>query len=151
MDKDFEIAALRANLRNTIAALNEANQRVETPPKKQRTRTQYSVVSKREGCNLKRKTFASLKRAQDRFGLLTSPEPWRFYGDESERERAGTDYQCCAGTRYDECACGGQTLIEYTAEARKNLPTLVWVRIEQRTISTTPWTPTSEPILPGSN
>jgi hypothetical protein len=101
---------------------------------------QYSVVSKREGCNVKRKTFASIKRAEDRVGLLTSPEPWRFYGDEDERKRAGTDCRCCAGTRYDECNCGGQTLIEYTAEARKNLPTLEWTRIEQRFITTTPWT-----------
>jgi hypothetical protein len=104
-----------------------------------RTRTQYSVVSQRTGNAVKRKTVGSLKAAKDRVGIMTSDEPWRFYGTDSEREREGTEYACCAGTRYDECACGGLTLAEQAKATREPLPPLEWVRIEQRTITTTKW------------
>lgn len=104
-----------------------------------RTRWQYSVVSQREGNRPKRKTVGSLKRAHDLVGVMTSPEPWRFFGTESERERQATDYVCCAGTRYDECSCGGRTLAQDTEDARKNLPRLEWVRIEMRSVTTTYW------------
>ena len=116
----------------------------------QRTRTQYCVVSKREGNNVKRKTFFLLKLVMDRVGILTSPEPWRFYGPESDREREATEYACCAGTRYDECNCGGLTLAEETAEKRKTLPPIEWVRVEQRTITTTPWVERQDVIVGGA-
>lgn len=105
---------------------------------KARTRTQFRVLSKREGYNdPKEKLFASLKRAKDRIGILTSDEPWRFYGNESERQRDGGELLCCPG--HYECGCGGATVAEEAAFRRKDLPKLEWVRLERRTITTTPW------------
>lgn len=110
-----------------------------------RTRTQWRVICTREGGQRSVKTFGSLKAVLDRVGMLTSPEPWRFFGSESERQREGTEYVCCAGTRYDECGCGGLTLAEDTVQRRKDLPPIVSVTVQKRQVTRTPWELHDEP------
>lgn len=104
-----------------------------------RTLTEYRVLTVRQGNAVKEKRYRSMKHVMKRINILTSDEPWRFYGDAWTREKGPDDYVCCAGTRYDECNCGGMTMREDTAERRKNLPPIESIRVEARTITTTPW------------
>lgn len=113
--------------------------------KSTRTVWEYRVLSKRVGNDAKDKRYRSLKSVRTRIGLLTSPEPWRFYGDKRSRLKDADDYACCAGTVHDQCACGGLTMAEATAEKRALLPDVEWIRVEKRQITTTPWE-ASEPL-----
>ena len=106
---------------------------------KTRTVTEYRVTSTREGGHRKHKRYLSLAGVRDRIGILTSPEPWRFWGNEDDRERAASDFICCAGTRYDQCDCGGLTLAEATAQRRAELPPLVSIRVQRRQVTRTAW------------
>lgn len=107
--------------------------------KKAITYTEYRVLSSRVGYGVTDKRYRSLKHVNDRIGRLTSPEPWRFYGSEEDRQRSGDDYNCCAGTRYDECSCGGFTVAQHAAEQRKGLPPIEWITVSSRLVTRHPW------------
>lgn len=107
--------------------------------RKDRTVTEYRLLIQRRGNNVKDFRARSLKAIEKRIGLLTSPEPWRFFNDASERAKDADDFVCCAGTRYDECGCGGQTMREQAEALRANLPPIESLRVERRQITSTPW------------
>lgn len=108
---------------------------------KQRTCTEYLVVSTREGGIVTRKRYGSMKAVTDRIGRLTSDEPWRFYGSDADRQRDPDAYVCCAGTVYDECACGGDTVKEKAEAERAELPPVQSVVVKRRTVTRTTWEP----------
>lgn len=109
----------------------------ETTPK-DRTTTQYRVVSLREDGTKTVKTYAHLKAVKDRIGRLTSAEPWRFYGSDAERQRDGSDLECCDGR---ECGCGGQTVKEASDGQRSGLTPVVSVEVSTRRVTRTAWVP----------
>lgn len=104
---------------------------------KVRTVTEYRVVSTRrvidpEGREYDQRTekrYASLLRVRDRIGILTSDEPWRFFGSKEDRQRDGDESE------------GGLTLRQETAERRKDLPPIVSVTVQKRTVTRTTWEP----------
>jgi hypothetical protein len=104
-----------------------------------KTYTEYRVLSSRVGNAVTVKTFRSARQVADRIGRLTSPEPWRFYGSESDRLRDGDALACCQGTYHDECACGGYTVAQKAALERERLPPIEWIRVETRTVTRHPW------------
>lgn len=102
---------------------------------KERTRrhTDYRLTVVRaadEGPQVKVLEFRSLKTAQRRIRILTSPEPWREWAPEKEPD----DRVCCSG---HECSCRGLTVAEETAERRKDLPPIESIKLEARTVVTT--------------
>lgn len=101
--------------------------------------TEYRVLSSRVGNGVTDKRYASLKAVADRIGRLTSPEPWRFYGSNSQRLRGPDDLACCAGTYHDQCNCGGLTMRQKSDDERRILPPLEWIRVEVRTVVRSPW------------
>jgi hypothetical protein len=94
---------------------------------------------KRTGNPVKDKRLGSLAAVKRRIGILTSPEPWRFFGDAETRAKGPDSYVCCAGTRYNECGCGGMTMREDTEQRRKNLPPIESIRVASRQVTRTPW------------
>lgn len=86
----------------------------------------YRVVALREGNTRPSvKEFKSLRAAQRRFALLTSPEPWRAYGQDPDSQL------CCDGWN---CGCRGLTVRESYMEKRARLPKLVYARIDRRKV-----------------
>lgn len=106
---------------------------------KQRTVTEYRLLVQRTGNAVKDWRARSMKAVERRIGLLTSPEPWRFYGDRENRSKGPDDYFCCAGTYHNQCGCGGSTMRQEAELKRKDLPPIEWIRLERRQITTTPW------------
>src|SRR3990167_10458649 len=102
----------------------------------QRTVTEYRVLIQRAGNAVKDWRARSLKAVERRIGLLTSPEPWRFYGDDETRRKYADDYVCCPGTQYDMCGCGGETMREATEHKRRDLPPIEWIRVSKRQVIT---------------
>lgn len=116
----------------------------------QRTVTEYRVRSTRDG-TVSDKRYGSLKSVRDRIGRLTHPEPWRFWGSESDRQRGPDEYVCCGGTRYDECNCGGKTLRQDTDDKRAELPPVDSIEVSKRTVTRTAWENMDAPALePGT-
>lgn len=107
--------------------------------KKGRTVTEYRVLSCRGEGWVTEKRLRSLKAVERRINILTADEPWRFFSDARVRLKGPDDLVCCPGRPQDECGCGGLTMAEDTAQKRKDLPPLQWIRVEARTITTTPW------------
>ena len=105
---------------------------------KTRIVTEYRLLVSRAG-QVKDWRARSMKAIVRRLGLLTSPEPWRFYGDRENRSKGPNDYHCCAGTYHDQCGCGGITMREQSEEIRKNLPPIESIRLEARQVVTTTW------------
>jgi hypothetical protein len=107
--------------------------------KNPRTVTEYRLLVQRTGNAVKDWRARSLKAVERRIGLLTSPEPWRFYGDAQTRQKGPDDYVCCAGTYHDQCGCGGMTMREETAAKRSELPPIESIKLQKRTVTSTPW------------
>lgn len=107
----------------------------------------YRLLVHRTGNAVKDWRTRSRKALVRRIGILTSPEPWRFYGDEVTQRRGADDYVCCAGTVYDECACGGMTWAEDTKQRRENLPPIKSIRVERRQVVTSEWEPMDTPPI----
>lgn len=105
---------------------------------KMRTVTEYRLLIQRTGNSRKDWRTRSLKSLANRIGLLTSPEPWRFYGSRDERERDGDELACCRG---EACGCGGLTVREQALAPRENLPQIESLYVEKRQITTTTWEP----------
>jgi len=108
---------------------------------KTRTVTVYRVISVRADGGRKVKSYQSMTAVQDRVGRLSSPEPWRFWGGNMERNREGDELVCCSGY---ECGCGGQTLAQHCAEERAKLPALVSIAVEKRQVTRTSWEAVSD-------
>lgn len=90
---------------------------------------EYRVIWKREGMRVKRKRYANRVMAE-RFLKILGPEPWTAF--QSRWNRKGPDdLLCCDG---HECGCGGVTVRQHHEEARKTIPPIEWVRIEQREV-----------------
>ena len=81
---------------------------------------------------VKSKTFASMKAAQRHIRILTSDEPWREWAPDD----GPSDLVCCPG---HQCCCGGLTRAEDRDQKRAELPAIEWIRIEERTITSTPF------------
>ena len=106
-----------------------------------RTVTEWRVLSSRAG-TVKEKRYRTLRAVERRIGLLTSDEPWRFYGDKKTRDAEPNDYLCCGGGYPDRpCGCGGETYAEHAAKERAQYPPLEWVKVEKRLVTTTAWEP----------
>lgn len=89
---------------------------------KTRTFTEWRVLSQRVGNPVTEKRYRSMKSVMKRIGLLTSPEPWRFYETfQSGDERVDDDVR------------------RESEERRAALPALESVRVESRQVTTTPW------------
>lgn len=116
--------------------------------KKPRTVTEYRLLIKRTGNAVKERRARSMKSIERHIGLLTSPEPWRFYGVGESSRKGPDDYVCCAGTYHDQCSCGGLTMREETEERRRNLPPIESIRVERRQITSTPWEPLESATKP---
>lgn len=101
--------------------------------------TRYRLTWGRRGGQVKSRTFIALKSVEQRIGLLTSDEPWRFFGTADDRERDGDQLMCCDGSPHRECGCGGVTVREHAMAARKALPPVEWVKVEKRAVTFTPW------------
>lgn len=84
---------------------------------------------------VKHKTFGSQEAAERHSRILTSDEPWR----EWDPEKGPDDYACCSGSRYSECGCRGLTCAQARDKARKDLPPILWIRLEVREITSTPF------------
>lgn len=99
---------------------------------------EFRVIWKREGLRPKRRNF-SKRSSAERFLILFGPEPWLFYG-------ADPDKRCCSGV---ECACGGMTERESTADERSRMPPLEYVRLESRPVGDWSPLPTSPSLSRG--
>lgn len=127
--------------------------------RKPRTRMQFRLTWLRQGQPqvidghtisgdaLCTKTFPSREKAERYVRILTSKEPWREWAP----NKGPDDWACCPGTPYDECGCGGYTNAQVRDEKRKDLPPIAWVRIEQRTITATPFELISDTALDTEN
>lgn len=113
-----------------------------------RTVTEYRVISTREGGVVSDKRYGSIGAVRDRIGRLTSPEPWRFYGCEADRQKAPDEYVCCAGTRYDECNCGGDTMKSKADSERAQYPPIVSIKVQKRSVTRTAWEDAETPDIP---
>ena len=89
--------------------------------------TEYRVKWKREGLRPKRIRYTSMKSAERRLALLTSDEPWLYYGGGNDP----SDYQCCSGY---ECGCGGITVREHCEQRRAEMPPIEYAVIECRPV-----------------
>ena len=89
--------------------------------------TEYRVKWKRKGLNPKRIRYTSMKAAERRLALLTSAEPWLYYGGGNDP----SDYQCCSGY---ECGCGGITVREHCEQRRAEMPPIEYAVIECRPV-----------------
>jgi hypothetical protein len=89
--------------------------------------TEYRVKWKREGLRPKRIRYTSMKAAERRLALLTSDEPWLYYGGVNDP----SDYQCCSG---HECGCGGITVREHCEQRRAEMPPIEYAVIECRPV-----------------
>lgn len=89
--------------------------------------TEYRVKWKREGLRPKRIRYTSMKAAERRLALLTSDEPWLYYGGGNDP----SDYQCCSG---HECGCGGITVREHCEQRRAEMPPIEYAVIECRPV-----------------
>jgi hypothetical protein len=118
-------------------------------PRKTRTVTEYRLLIQRKGNALKDWRCRSLKGVERRIGLLTHPEPWRFFASRYEALKGPDDYVCCAGTYHDECSCGGVTMREQSEAARRDLPPIESLRLEARQITTTGWVEHAMPLPEG--
>lgn len=92
-------------------------------------RQEFRVVSKRAGMKRKTREFRT-RRGADRRMLLLGPEPWLAFDG-----RGPDDFWCCAGS--PECGCGGQSVREYHAARRAELPAMEYFRLEVRDVG--PW------------
>jgi hypothetical protein len=102
-----------------------------------------------EGFYVKEKRFGSRARAYDRVGLMTSDEPWRYFGSKSDRARNGDDFVCCGGGKtYEPCSCEGKTLAEDSKERREKFGRLLWVRVSKRVVTRTAWEPVDQVTMP---
>ena len=103
--------------------------------KHDRTRQQFRLTWNR-GETVCAKTFATRAKAERHIRILTADEPWREWAP----KKGPDDYVCCRDSVYSECGCGGLTCAQERDEKRKDLPPINWIRIEQRTITSTPFT-----------
>ena len=83
---------------------------------------EFRVVSKREGCDVKRKVYQT-RRAAERRMILYGPEPWSLAGKDPDK------YFCCDGRM---CGCDGMTNREESEYRRESMPKLEYARIESR-------------------
>lgn len=113
---------------------------------RQRTVTEYRVISTRDGGIVSEKRYGSMGAVRDRIGRLTSREPWRFYGHEADRQRDGEELVCCLDN--GECGCGGDTLRERADRERMALPALVSITVQRRTVTRTAWEEIERPAVP---
>jgi hypothetical protein len=113
---------------------------------KTRTVTEYRLIITRAGNQVKDWRARSLKAVARRIGLLTHPEPWRFYADEYARAKGPDDYFCCAGTYHDQCGCGGTTMREETEAKRRDLPLIESIKMQTRRITYTAWESADAPV-----
>lgn len=97
--------------------------------------TEYRVKWKRKGLNPKRIRYTSMKAAGRRLALLTSAEPWLYYGGGNDP----SGYQCCSGY---ECGCGGITVREYCEQKRAEMPPIEYAVIECRPVGA--WEPVEQ-------
>lgn len=98
---------------------------------------EWRVVWQREGCDQRRKLFQREHAARRRF-LFLGPEPWLASG------RNPDERWCCSGSGMDGCPCGGLTVREHEAEVVKELPALIYVRMERREVKD--WEPLTERV-----
>jgi hypothetical protein len=94
-----------------------------------------------EGFFTKEKRFGSRKRAYDRIGIMTSDEPWRYFGTKADRAREGTEVACCDG---EDCGCAGKTLAEDSKERRSKFGRVLWIRVSKRVVTRTAWEPVDQ-------
>ena len=87
-------------------------------------RVEYRVAWKRVGHDAKSKIYQTAAGAQRFFTLLGS-EPWTAYENEAD------ELVCCSGM---ECGCMGLTHRQYTELKRKDMPSLVYCRIDVRRV-----------------
>jgi hypothetical protein len=104
------------------------------------TTIEYRLVWQREGLEPKEKKFSNKKRAYDRAMVMTSNEPWKYFGSPSDRLRLGDEYFCCADPNAI-CKCGGRTLREDAIYRRAHMPPLVWLRVDRRVVTRSKWEP----------
>lgn len=100
---------------------------VEPKERLKPTTVEYRIVWQRVGLRRKSKRFAR-KATADRFILLLGPEPWLALGKDPDQ------LFCCSG---DWCGCGGNTWREHLEGQRKEMPPLLYVRTEMRSVG--PW------------
>ena len=93
-------------------------------------RSELRVVSKRIGGRVKVRSFAT-RAGAERYLRLFGPEPWTAFLKPS---KSPDDQACCSGY---QCVCGGLTYRQQAEAKRAELPALVYVRIEERSVG--PW------------
>ena len=98
--------------------------------------TEYRVKWKRAGLSPKRTRYTSLKAAQRKLGLLTSAEPWLYYGAGLD---APDDWHCCSG---HECGCGGITVRQQCEALRRDMPPLEYAKLDMRPVGE--WAPVEQ-------
>ena len=107
--------------------------RERTHAKGSRTVVEWRVTWQRDSWAQKSKTFFSEAKARDKVGVLTSDEPWKFFGSSTDRERTGDDMVYCYELSRE------MSLRDECARRRGKYPPIVSVRIDRREVTRTPW------------
>lgn len=92
---------------------------------KEQATHEFRVVWQREGKVQRIHRYATKQGAERRLSILTSDNPFPALGVNPD------DRVCCGG---DMCGCGGLTYRERHEVLKRDLPSLLYARIEQRTI-----------------
>jgi len=88
-------------------------------------KTEYRLVWKREGCEIKRRRFIHLKRVINFVKLLKNDKPWEQFNENPD------DYHCCSGY---QCGCQGETVENYYKEKYRDYPQIEFIQTETREV-----------------